>query len=57
MTGIFAVEYAAGTYLKRRGRCPWDYSRAKTNIDGVIRLDFAPLWFFTGLLFERLTQK
>lgn len=57
MAGIFTVEYAAGTYLKRKGQCPWDYSRAKANIDGVIRLDFAPLWFLTGLLFERLARK
>lgn len=34
--------------------CPWDYSHAKTNIDGVIRLDYAPLWMAAGLLFERI---
>ena len=25
------------------------------SVDGVIRLDFAPFWFMTGLLFEYLT--
>ena len=37
--------------------CPWDYSRARSNIQGVIRLDYAPVWFLTGLLYERLLQK
>lgn len=56
MSAIFAVEYTAGTYLKQKGRCPWDYSQAKTNVHGVIRLDFAPLWFFTGLLYEQILK-
>lgn len=36
---------------------PWDYTGRNTNIDGLIRLDFAPLWFATGLLFEQITKK
>ena len=27
------------------------------NKSGLIRLDFAPLWFVTGLIFERITKK
>ena len=27
------------------------------NKSGLIRLDFAPLWFATGLIFERITKK
>ena len=53
--GIFVCEYLTGTFLKRKGICPWDYSNAKTNINGVIRLDYAPLWMMAGLLFERVT--
>ncbi|MDR3091743.1 MAG: putative ABC transporter permease [Clostridiales bacterium] len=49
---IFAVEYAAGSALRRFDACPWDYSGAKYSVGGVIRLDFAPLWFCAGLLFE-----
>ena len=52
--GIFSFEYISGTFLKRHGMCPWDYSHAKTNIDGVIRLAYAPLWMAAGLLFERI---
>ena len=42
MVLIFVAEYATGR---------------STNIDGLIRLDFAPLWFATGLLFEQITKK
>lgn len=57
MVLIFTVEYFAGAWLKARGMCPWDYTGRSTNIDGLIRLDFAPLWFATGLLFEQITKK
>ena len=52
--GIFSFEYISGIFLKKRGACPWDYSNASTNIDGVIRLDYAPCWIAAGLLFERI---
>lgn len=54
---IFLVEYCTGSFLKKRDMCPWDYSGARTNINGVIRLDYAPLWFGCGLLFEKLTKR
>ncbi len=57
MTLIFATEYATGWLLRRFGICPWDYSDAPFNIDGLIRLDYAPAWFVVGLLFERNTCK
>lgn len=52
--GIFSFEYLSGTFLKKHEVCPWDYSDAKANIDGVIRLDYAPFWMAAGLLFERI---
>lgn len=39
------------------GICPWDYTGRPMNVNGLIRLDFAPLWFGTGLLFEWITKK
>ena len=57
MVLIFIGEYISGSWLKSKGICPWDYSSYRTNIHGVIRLDFAPLWFGTGLLFEQITKK
>ncbi|MBQ8188787.1 MAG: hypothetical protein IJZ44_03315 [Lachnospiraceae bacterium] len=49
---IFATEFITGNFLKKRKLCPWDYQNAPLNIGGVIRIDYAPLWFSTGLLFE-----
>lgn len=49
---IFTGEYLTGSLLRKKGRCPWDYSDKKYNVNGLIRLDYAPLWFFLGLLFE-----
>jgi uncharacterized membrane protein len=52
--GIFSCEYASGSLLKKFSVCPWDYSAEKANINGLIRLDYAPYWAFTGLLFEHI---
>ncbi len=57
MLCIFTVEYTSGMYLKKRDCCPWDYSGSPLQINGVIRLDYAPLWFFTGLFYEKMLGK
>ena len=57
MVLIFLMEYLSGRCLMGLGVCPWDYSTWPDNIDGVIRLGFAPLWFGTGLLFEWLSKR
>lgn len=54
MTGIFAAEFGTGMVLKHYHVCPWDYSQSPFNYKGVIRLDYAPVWFCTGLIFEKL---
>lgn len=51
---IYAVEYISGLLLRTLGICPWDYTGDPTNINGLIRLDFAPFWFVAGLIFERI---
>lgn len=53
---IFLTEFTSGILLKKHGSCPWDYSKKRYNLKGVIRLDYAPLWFFCGLLFEKITN-
>lgn len=55
--GIFLTEYTAGSILKHFHMCPWDYSRSPWQLHGVIRLDYAPVWFFTGLFFEKILTK
>lgn len=54
--GIFCFEYASGSLLKKHHLCPWDYSHAPANINGVIRLDYAPVWMAAGLIFERILK-
>ncbi|MBO5208432.1 MAG: hypothetical protein J6B68_03710 [Lachnospiraceae bacterium] len=51
---IFSGEFVTGMLLKRKGACPWNYENSRWNLCKVIRLDYAPCWFFAGLLFERL---
>ena len=51
---IFLTEYGTGTLLKKKGCCPWDYSGAKANYKGVVRFDYAPLWFMVGRLYEKI---
>lgn len=51
---IFGVEYMTGGLLKRLNMCPWDYSGSRYSVNGVIRLDYAPVWFAAGLIFERV---
>ncbi len=55
--GIFGVEYLTGRALDKRQMCPWDYHNSHWQIRNVIRLDYAPCWFITGLLMERLSAR
>jgi uncharacterized membrane protein len=54
-TGILGVEYATGRLL-RRATCsaPWDYGQARSAIDGLVRIDYLPLWAAFGLGLERV---
>lgn len=55
MTTFFSVEYASGLLLRRLlGEAPWDYSESPFHVQGLIRLDYAPVWFAAGLAVERL---
>ena len=57
--GVFAVEAASGWTLRRlTGRCPWDYTgRTPFSIDGLIRLDYVPLWAALGVATERFHDR
>ncbi len=55
MLCIYMAEYASGWGLQRiAGVCPWNYSQSKYHINGLIRLDYAPVWFGVGLFFESI---
>jgi hypothetical protein len=52
--GILAVEYASGRLFRLLlGQAPWDYGRARFAVDGLVRLDYLPLWAAFGLGLER----
>lgn len=54
---IFLCEYVSGMLLRQKGMCPWNYERSRWNLGKVIRLDYLPCWFISGLLFERLLSE
>jgi hypothetical protein len=57
MAASFAIEYTAGALLVAIvGRCPWDYTGSPWSVHGLIRLDYAPLWFLCGWTCEPVTQ-
>ncbi len=52
---IFSIEYLTGWLLQSLiGVCPWDYTGTLFSIHGLIRLDYAPVWFVLGLFFEKV---
>ncbi len=50
---IFVIEFLSGMLLKTMGIQAWNYT-GRASIMGVIRLDYAPLWFAVGLIFEKI---
>ncbi len=53
--GIFTVEFLTGWLLQLlTGACPWDYGDRFFSVNGLIRLDYAPLWAILGLIFEEV---
>lgn len=55
-TVIFGVELITGLAIELTvGKVPWDYTGSSYySIAGLIRLDYAPVWFVVGLLFEKV---
>lgn len=50
---IYLFEFVSGFILKKTlGRCPWDYGVVKYGIMGLIRFDYAPIWFIVALFFD-----
>jgi hypothetical protein len=53
--GILGVEYASGRLLRRLvGHVPWNYDRSRLSFDGLVRIDYLPLWAAFGLGLELL---
>lgn len=54
---IYLVEFISGRLLMKKHACPWNYHHSRWQIHDVIRLDFAPFWFFIGLLYEAILNR
>jgi uncharacterized membrane protein len=64
MVLVLVYEYIAGWIIRALvGKSPWDYAKEtddgvgspkKLNFDGLICLEYAPMWFIEGLLAEQL---
>lgn len=57
--GFWAVEYLTGWMLRRLvGTAPWDYAGdTRWHVHGLIRLDYAPVWFVAGLALEHVHDR
>ena len=54
---IFVAEYISGSLLKSvLGVCPWNYT-GPLSVNGLIRFDFAPIWFCFGIIIEIIHSK
>lgn len=50
--GILIIEYISGAALRYyTGSCPWEYKQGM-HINGLIRLDFYPLWVLFAMGIE-----
>ena len=55
MVLIFAVELISGLLLRLvLGECPWNYVNKTLSICGIITLEYAPVWFAYGVMFEKI---
>lgn len=57
MSLIFAVEYWSGLLLLHMNIEVWNYLASPLNIRGVIRMDYAPVWFSAGLFYEFMFKR
>ncbi|XP_065338111.1 transmembrane protein 229B-like [Cloeon dipterum] len=51
---IYCWEYSSGYVLRALNACPWDYSAFAYNINGLITLEYGPLWLIASLIMEKL---
>ena len=49
-------KFTSGSILQAFHMCPWDYSGVPHQYKGIIRLDYLPVWFLTGLFSKKYLQ-
>ena len=52
MQMAYIWEFVSGLLLRQINACTWDYSDFRLDVMGLIALEYAPLWFLTGLFQE-----
>jgi hypothetical protein len=61
MLGFYVLEFISGYLIKKAvGKSPWNYNRTikifgkryKTHLDGLICLEYAPIWYLYGIFGE-----
>ena len=54
----FVWEFSTGYCLKMFNACPWDYGPwFDYNLYGLITLEYAPLWYMSGIFAEKVLIK
>ncbi len=54
---IYIFEFCFGWLLQKIIKvCPWHYGHGKFTIMGLVRIDYAPLWFLLALCFDSLSN-
>lgn len=48
----YTWEFLGGLFLNQFSARTWDYTHYKYDVMGLITLEYAPLWFFSGLFQE-----
>ncbi|XP_061651371.1 transmembrane protein 229b isoform X2 [Phyllopteryx taeniolatus] len=51
---MYAWELSTGLLLRRLGACPWDYSKFRYNLMGLVTAEYIVPWFCAAYLVERL---
>ena len=52
MQMAYSWEFVSGLILRRFNACTWDYTDFRLDVMGLIALEYAPMWFLTGLFQE-----
>lgn len=54
MCCMYVCEFTSGCFLRAIGACSWDYGDFMFNLAGLVTLEYAPLWYLLGVIFEKL---
>lgn len=54
MCCMYVCEFTSGCLLRTIGACSWDYGDFMFNVAGLVTLEYAPLWYLLGVIFEKV---